>query len=248
MRVEAAKPYDVRFGGPLGIRDGRAHSMSAAIFGPVDSIRGLRPIALCIQDPHVRSWLALGPDTGVHPAPGIHRVDFTDDSPNACGANQPGAATVSGNWGWVDFNGGSNATQELAGWLRDGWDEPVALGDCDADGVPDDGCEGNPGSRGDSIARALNTLIGKTFLVLLYDRATGTGDNARYRVYGALGVTLHGFSQYRKEQPEKWYFDFEFKRVVVSGRCCGSIDTGVSSVRICSVDHDPVALEDRCEA
>lgn len=242
VTVQARKPVNVRFGGIYGQGDTTAFSATTARWGFITSIEGLRPIALCIQNEHVRGYLGTGTDLGIHPSPNIHRVMFTKDNPLLCGAGTPG------NWGFVDFDGGANSNVDLRTWLTDGWSGTVAIGDCDATGSAGTPCDGDTGSGGTSIAPALNTLVasGQSFPVILFNSVVGSGANADYSVYAFLGVILRGF---RVTGPEAGrYFDFEFTRITRTGNCCFAtgLDTGVRGVRICSIDHDTRPTVTRC--
>lgn len=236
VRVEARKPYDVWFGGIFGIGDGAAYSMSAAKFAFLHTAASLRPIGVCVNDPHVANELGLvAADTGFHPAPGVHRIFFTKSAPTDCGEGSPG------NWGWQNFNGGSLSNAELVSWLRGGYGSEVGIGDCDADGTPGDRCPGDAGSSGGSVQNALQKLVDDEteFGIIVYDQADGVGANAEFNVLAFLGVVLKGFKVTGAESER--YFDFEFRHVTLSGRCCAP--TGLGNVRglvLCGVDHDPL--------
>lgn len=169
---------------------------------------------------------------------------YTKEQPLACGG-------APGNWGFVDFNGGNNSTGEMRRWIRDGFnDNAIAVGDCNADNLtPAEWCPGNTGAASNSISNALRTIVGTTFPLPLFDQVRGAGSNAEYRVAGFLGVILRG---YRVTGPEAGrYLDLEFTSLIGSGRCCpvdGSavVDGGVRTVRLCSVDHDPLSVATRC--
>lgn len=242
VTVQGRKPAAVRFGGIFGQGDTTAFSSTTARWGFITSIEGLRPIALCIQNEHVAGYLGTGVDLGVHPSAGVHRVMFTKANPLLCGNTAPG------NWGFMDFDGGSNSNSIMRDWLVGGYPGTVAIGDCDAGGAPGTACPGNTGSSGGSIASALDTLVasGQAFPILLFDSVTGNGSNAAFNPYAFLGVILRGYRITGAEALR--YFDFEFTRITRSGNCClpAGIDTGVRGVRICSVDHDIRPTITRC--
>lgn len=159
--VEARKEADTRFGGLVGAGPTTPYSFSAARIYYPDSIEGLRPIGICIDNSHVQEWLQYlnngtpMPSTGLdHPsylgAGVVHRITYTKDSNDSCG-------DAPGNWGFQDFDGndGGNSDDEFKEWMLDGYDGLVnAPSDCDNDGsgsadqsggVGDD-CPGNPGT------------------------------------------------------------------------------------------------------
>lgn len=170
VQVEANKLANTRFGGLFGIGDTSPYSLSAALIGYPISILGLRPIGLCILNDHYQEWLDLqdgtitrleydalrGNPESEHPiydgAGVVHHITYAKDQPDECGdiTNSPG------NWGLIDFDGGSNPSSEFADWILNGYDGSVsAPDDCDADGTnPDPGggagdqCNGDPGAIG----------------------------------------------------------------------------------------------------
>lgn len=242
VRVEARMPSDVSFGAPVGIEDdARVFSQSTALWGQVRSMTRVRPIAICIQNTHVRSWLNLGSDTGVHPSPGVHRVFFNKENPDDCGGNAPG------NWGFLDFDGGGNPNPSLITWLTDGWAPEISVRDCDGDGVAGGTCNADTGSSGASVTGALSSLVSTNqwFTVVVFDRVVGSGNNVEYDIAAFLNVRLRGFLVTGPESGR--YLDLEFRRVIAKGSCCvEGPNTGVVDIRLCAVDHDPVAEATRC--
>lgn len=234
VTIEARKHSAVRFGGIYKKGDTTAFSSSSARWGYVSRIEGARPIAICISNSHVRGYLGLGPDVGIHPSPSVHRVMFTKTNPLDCGNAAPG------NWGWVDFDGGSNSNGDLRQWLEFGWNQPVAVGDCDASGTPGTRCAGDPGSSGGSVASVLDTLVasGQPFPIIIFDSVAGNGSNVSYNVTAFIGVILRGYKVNGAQTSR--YFDFEFVHMIRSGNCCvpAGIDTGLYGLRLCGIDHD----------
>lgn len=187
------------------------------------------------------------PDYGNRVDGVVHRVYFTKDNPDECGNQVPG------NWGFMDFNGGSNQNQqELGTWIRYGYDENmVGVDDCDGDGgtrggETGDTCYGDPGSSGQSLEDGLQLLVDNQvkFAIPIYDSATLQGSNAVYSIHAFVGVILRGFNMGNSESQR--YFDFQFTTLQVSGICCsdqpaGGIDTGIRGFKLCDVDHDTQA-------
>lgn len=242
VTVEARKPVAVRFGGVYGQGDTSAFSSSSARWGYITQLDRVRPIAMCGQNEHVAGYLGTGVDLGIHPSPAVHRVMFTRSNPLACGNSAPG------NWGFIDFDGGSNSNGDLRNWLEFGWSPTVAVGDCDAAGAPGTPCGGDPGSSGGSVSPALDALVrsGMPFPITIFDSVTGTGSNVGYNVSAFLGVILRG---YRVTGPETMrYLDLEFTRITTSGNCClpAGQTTGVFGLRLCGIDHDARSAATRC--
>lgn len=261
VTVAAQKTAAVRFGGVLNIGDKPVYSMSAALWGMMSRAQGLRPIGICVNDHHIQEWLTIRGTAAYNGLPTtepaehyyynagdgqthiVHRVYFTRSASKdlACG-NDPG------NWGWQDFNGGSNSESELKSWLLDGYGSLVGIGDCNADGKPD-GCSGDTGAHGgnanscstSTVAGTLQCLTNKEFPVVVYTSANcstsgkgGGGSNCTFTVGQFIGVTLRCFNfsgtgnsscprlagdALRSGQDGR-YFDVEFSPIVVPGPCC----------------------------
>lgn len=170
----------------------------------------------------------------------VHRLYYEKENVAQCGE-------APGNWGWFDFNSAdnSNSASELRGWILDGYDGRVGVGDCFADetGEP---CPGNTGSRGNSGSDNLADIVNTIFAIPLIESAVNPGANADFEVYGFLGVRL---MDYRLVPANAAYMDFEFINLLLEGDCCTSTpnNTGIKGVRICSVDHDPQSIVSRCQ-
>lgn len=186
----------------------------------------------------------------------VHRMWLTKDSSTQCGSNTPG------NWGFLDFNGGDNATNELVDWIINGYpgNVSVAPNDCDATQAGNQNCPGSPGFGGgngkncdnNNVEPALTCLVGKTFPVLIYDGASGTGSGVAYNPFQFLVVKMWGYDMGNNgTNPDNVYLDLEFINSIVSGICCESnapnnADTGILGIRICSVDHDVTLASVHC--
>ena len=166
----------------------------------------------------------------------VHRMYFTKDTVyenGNCGNSE-------GNWGWIDFNQGSNSTDDQKDWIDNGYDGQVAAGDCNADGTGGEACEGDTGSSGGSGANDLDSLVENEtqFHIPIFSTVNSPGANSQFTIWGFLPLILRG---YRIVGPEaQRYFDFEFKNVISTGPCCSKTG-GLGSVpgfRICEVDHD----------
>ncbi len=188
--------------------------------------------------------IASGVGPGEEPSPPVlypanavvHRILFTKENPDACGANAPG------NWGFQDYNGGDNSNAEMRDWLLGGFfGNNVGVGppDCNADNATqNEDCSADTGSSGGSINTALRQIINKTFPILIFDSVTGTGSGVKYNPYAFVGVTLRGWRVTGLAALR--YFDFEFTDLTLEGTCCTAdgVDTGIRGIKLCAVDHD----------
>ncbi|MCK4282740.1 MAG: Tad domain-containing protein [Candidatus Brocadiae bacterium] len=92
-----------------------------------------------------------------------------------------------GNFGLLDFDGGSNPTGDLEDWILNGYDGKIELD-------PETGylwIEGNPGFRA-ALKDELQAIEGDSINILVYDDVTSSGSNAEFRCIGFLGLTLVG--------------------------------------------------------
>lgn len=242
VETEGTGDVTVIFGGVVGVDDQTIASSSAAQWGPVSWTDNIRPIALCIEEPNVDSWIAAG--TGGRPQSAVYRVPWTKDNPLACGSDVPG------NWGWIDFNGRGHPTPELVDWLLNSWPNPVGVRDCNGDGDPGDLCHADPGGRVGPMTKALQQLVNNEiqFSVVLYDQGINSGGQATYDVAGFMSVVPRGFNLSGTDSER--YLDLEFRRAVIKGGCCASdgIDAGALGIRLCGADHDPAGVTGRCES
>lgn len=262
VEVQARLRSQVGFGHAVGVDDQKAFSSSMARIDPVVvMMEKLRPMGVCTQTEHLTEWFsylngtispgAYNAQRGVlplHPAyPGagvVHRVMYTKDQPTSCG-------DAPGNWGLVDFDGGSSGTPEIRNWIMNGYlGHRIAVDDCNADNAaPAEWCPASTGAISGSVEDALTSIIGQTFPLPLFDRAIGSGSGTTYHLIGFLGVKLWGFQVSGSETGR--YLDLEFVTLMAKNQCCvkpgvPAVDAGIRVVRLCSADHDPVSESTRC--
>lgn len=191
-------------------------------------------------------YVAIPPDGQTHVVANFYLNKVFGGSNPAVAGQCTGSS--SGNWGFVDFNGGNNSTPELGGWFLNGFQEhEVAVNDCDPTTLGNQTCPLNPGVNGSSLNGYLDQIMGVPFVIPLYDTiGCGGGNNGCFNVWGFLGVTLRKYDV--NSNPSKRYYGFELSAIQTSGSCCtaGATWTGVLGSLICSVDHDPTAVATRC--
>jgi Flp pilus assembly protein TadG len=87
-----------------------------------------------------------------------------------------------GAFGMVDLSGGPNGTPNLAGWIANGYNGYLPLGQYPSD----------PGAKfnANGILQALDSRIGTELLFPVYDTLTGQGSNAEYDVIGWVAFHL----------------------------------------------------------
>jgi Flp pilus assembly protein TadG len=206
-------PVPTFFSGLLA-RDSTTVTGQASVrLGGALAVRGLRPMALCIGSPPVSEWIASG---------------YTDTSVKRIPLESTGAGCagdVTGNWAMLDFNGGSNSTSEGREWIANGY--PGAIQ------VPST-ISGEPGIA--SQAYDFSSVIGKTVVVPLYDRAYSGGSNAQFDLvsFAVIRIVDAKFSGAGSSR----YVDLSFQRAPVVGTCCVSeqLNVGALVPQVCSLD------------
>lgn len=95
-----------------------------------------------------------------------------------------------GNFGLLDFDGGSNPTPDLNQWIEEGWDQPFVI-------PPGGSIEiyGNPGIHGSSIADALQEVVDEQQVrfIAVHDSVSGQGNNTLYNVIAVVAVKVLDF-------------------------------------------------------
>jgi hypothetical protein len=111
---------------------------------------------------------------GFHPAIGA-QVDFYPERDGA-----------PGNFGLADLDGGPNGVPELVEWITNGYPDPVTIPNPPGYLM----VEGSPGFKA-GVESAVETRIGDTVAVLVYDQVTGEGANSQFRVrtFCAVGIS-----------------------------------------------------------
>ncbi len=157
------------FGGILG-KDGVDLAQNAkAVVTPAATVVGLRPFAVC-----------KGVALQAIASPTINHTVRLDNTSFGCGS-------ASGNWGIMDFNGGSNSTGEIADWILNGYDGPISNN-------PPVYLPGNPGAPNPGALDAeMDWLMGKEIVIPVYDQLTGNGQNSQFRIMGFLSLRMCGY-------------------------------------------------------
>lgn len=182
VTVSAEVVVDQMFAKTFGTDDVPVSQSSTAMFGTTTGgpgSGGLRPMGVCLDflqaEAIYASWAVGDMETPSAPM----RVPYTKSNPNVCGAGTPG------NWGTIDFNGGSNGTTEIRNWIENGYDGEVPAG----------WYEGNPGALSNSVQSQLLGLIDDNvvFTLPIYTEASGNGANAQFHIEHFVTVSLTDF-------------------------------------------------------
>ena len=218
--VRVSRPTSTRFGGLLGRSAPVMSSSASAAIGAPNGLTGLRPLALCINNPAVRTWR----DSGFS-STAVIRTYFEGGSPGS-GANSCGSA-VPGNWAVLDYAGGSSSNATTKDWVLNGYPGTVT--------VPSQ-VWGNPGAVSGSIG--LDTLVGQTMIVPIFDTAANNGSNSLYSLVSFAGLTVVGTKL--TGTSDSRYMDVRFSRVTTAASRLASDVPNLGAVtwKLCSSDGE----------
>ncbi len=230
VTVTATQNVDTWFAGVIGRGDFDAPSVTTAVWGPPTSVTGLRPIGLCIEGSTALQDVINNPpatDT-------LIRIDYDKDQPDACGG-----ASVPGNWGTIDFDGGANSNNDTKDWVANGYPGEVFFGN---HVVTACGGEAHcyPGDTGAlaGLQSDLNGLrnSGIYFTLPVFNFVEGNGSNAEFHLMGVVRVRLISFQV--NGNPNNRYFELLVKPGLITGTCCGGggEPSGNKVIAICGVD------------
>jgi Flp pilus assembly protein TadG len=175
VTVSASKDVSALFGNLVGRESTTVDSTASVRVRPVGGMNGLRPTALCENSPGLVAWRASGFSTTQ-----IFSVDFS----GTCG-------DIPGNWGVLDFDGGSNRTVDLQTWINAGYPGLVSIGQ---------EFNGDPGIP--SPALNMDSVVGETITVPVFDRSRLQGSTSVFHVSSfvqmeVIAVQLNGSASSR---------------------------------------------------
>jgi len=199
----------------LGRSDTTVTGASTAKWGMPTGLSGLRPFALCAESPGMQAWQASG-----HSTTQVFRIMYTKDQPDNCGGPAPG------NWGLIDFDGGSNSNNDTKEWVEFGYPGVVT-----APGW----YYGDPGAFSNSLP--MSTIVGEIIQLPVFDSFNGQGGaNAQFYIVGFVSVYVAGYKSNGSQSSR--YIDLQFQTSIVHGSCCtgGGIDTGLRVISLCAVE------------
>ncbi len=222
VTLDAKRSVGFSFAGILGTKSKQIHAITTAEWGIPTGAANLRPFGLCLgANLQMAQWLNL--PSGPVGDSGTIRITYGKSQPTACGTNVPG------NWGVLDFDGGSNSNNDTKNWTRSGYPGVVSVGQ----NVP-----GDTGAYSNSLDTELAFLqsSGQAFVLPVFDIAAGNGSNAQFHIVAFVFVKLVGFKTTGAQAARS--MDLVFTRGVISGTCCATtgINTGTRALRICDVN------------
>lgn len=183
VSATAAMQSPAFFGGIFGAGELPLAQPAKAVVGPVGSVVGVRPIAICeVQadqlrdDPTVTQTFDIG-------------NDGTD-----CGA-------AAGNWGMLDLADGNNGTGNTEEWLLSGFATEISATS------PGNLITGDPGTPQPALADEMEQIVGKTVTLPVFNLVTDNGSNATYTITGFVAVRVCGYRFKNKEGNDVVYMD-----------------------------------------
>lgn len=222
VTVTARKNVSAMFGSIIGRSSTEVSSTASVKVAALSSAAEVRPTAICAGNPALVEWEHSGFSGTKTYTMGIQQDDDDDGYDGVCGH-------VPGNWAVLDFDGGANRNVDTQDWIDHGYEHEVEV---------DHDFSGDPGIPSPSLN--MNQLTGKTVIMPVYDRATGTGATASYHISGFVGVTvvssnLGGAASQRNMK-------VKFTPVQVSGAGCSrpASNYGAVTWKPCSLDGNGV--------
>lgn len=228
VSVTASHPVETWFAGVIGSGDYTASSTSLALWGPPSGVIGLRPIGICLaSNPDIQNIVTTGL-VGSQ----IVTVPYHSGNDDACGP-------MPGNWGTIDFNGGSSSNAETTAWVESGYSGVVSFGnDSPASCGGEPHCVAGDTGALSGLGMALADLrdSGEFFAVPVFDLAELVAPGQRrYHIAGIIRVQLVDFNVTGAEINR--FFTFNVEAGLVTGPCCGPpAPSGIKVVWLCGVD------------
>ncbi len=185
VTVGNIQQVDYVFGNLFGVTNSNPTGRATARYGRARSVTGLRPFGLCASDAYVKALIKTGVDFPVDDDASFAlrptvRVTSQISGDGTCG-------TSGGNWGVLDFNGGSNPTGETIDWIRNGYGGEIDLATVGT--LP-----GNPGApSGGSLESAMTDTVGQVITLPIYDSVTANGNNSAFHITGFVSAQLCGW-------------------------------------------------------
>ena len=229
VTVEATQTVEYVLAGVFGIDAQQVRSSTTVRWGVPNAVNDLRPMGLCTDgDNDLINWL------NTISAPETFTVAYTKDNLSACDS------TSTGNWGLINFDGGSGDTNEEKGWILNGYPGEVTAGTYGETCATEDwACySASTGELSGGHKSALDAIIasGEIITLPLFDWASPeSGTNKRYHLAGFARAQL---IEVKLGAEANRSLTLRFQPGLISGTCCGasSVDAGLRVVEICAVD------------
>jgi hypothetical protein len=196
VRVTNTGTSPAFFGSVMGLDDIGLGRTATAAMGPATAVTGLRPFAVCATA--ANQLLANNNAT-----PGVAQLVSFDKVFSGSTNTATPCGSAPGNWGTLDYDGGSNPVGDTTLWTDIGFNAQIDLGSDLVITFPGDpgfpsansgNCSTSDGCvQNVNLGGALNDILNRPSVLPVFDVVTGSGNNTEYRVVGFIGVKLCGW-------------------------------------------------------
>ena len=214
VRVSSVERVSFLFAALVKRQSSDVSASTGVKIGAASSIIGLWPFALCSTNQTVSNWIASGMTTATSTA-----IRFEDQS-QKCGG------TVTGNWGVLDFNGGSSSNAETKGWVDNGYLGVVSVGDR---------VQGTPGAPSTSLD--MTSAIGRSVILPMFTEPTLTGSNVSYRIVGFAKARVDAVKFTGASASRTISITLQRGTITGSSSSLGGTNFGLVSFGVCSLDQ-----------
>jgi Putative Flp pilus-assembly TadE/G-like len=212
-RVTATESIGLTFAGLVGRSSSVVSASTGVRIGAVGSAVGVWPFGLCSQVKAVSDWIASGMTTATSTA-----IRFEDQ-------NQKCGGSVSGNWGVLDFNGGSSSNAETKDWVDNGYLGVVKVGDW---------IIGSPGAPSSSLD--IQSIVGKSVIMPMFSSPRLSGSNVEYRVVGFAKARVDAVQFTGGASSRSIRITLQAGTITGSSASLGGTNFGLVGVGVCSLD------------
>ena len=212
-RVTASEPISLTFASLVGRSSSTVTAAIGVRIGALSSTVGVWPFGLCSQVKAVSDWIASGMTTATSTV-----IRFQDQT-QTCGGS------VSGNWGVLDFNGGSSSNAETKDWVANGYSGVVRVGDW---------IIGSPGAPSSSLDIA--SIVGKSVIMPMFSSPRLSGSNVEYRIVGFAKARVDAVQFTGGAASRSIRITLQTGTITGSSSSLGGTNFGLVGVGVCSLD------------
>ena len=213
VRVQVNRPAPGFFAKLFGINSVRAHAVAAArVAMPAEALH-VAPIVVNEKHPDLQNF---GKPTELE----YYHLTTGGGGPKTTGPDGPGS------FGFVNLDPAESnpGTSTMGGWIRNGFDKYMKLGNYDAR-------TGNPFSASD-VSGSLEGKVGEELLFPIYRKLTETGSNAKYEIIGWVGFHLTGMDLTGSNEKLYGWFTRVIWEGIQSHSGSGSYSPGVGVIEL----------------
>jgi len=211
--VTATEKIGLTFASLVGRSSSSVTATTGVRIGAAGSAVGVWPFGLCSQVKAVSDWIASGMKTTASTV-----IRFEDQTQTCSGS-------VSGNWGVLDFNGGSSSNAETKDWVDNGYLGVVKVGDW---------IIGSPGAPSSSLD--IQSIVGKSVIMPMYSSPQLSGSNVEYRIVGFAKARVDAVQFTGGASSRSIRITLQTGTITGSSSSLGGTNFGLVGVGVCSLD------------